>query len=146
MLSIIQKYVSRSLGPFGFITVGLVTGLLAEPVVRKGMRRLAVKTTAGVLAVTDRIHVAVRDAGDRLQGAGEEVKEGPAKAVSEVGEKNRAVVKEAAEEQPKGLSGLATTERTAKEDIAAVDGKVAPVKARSRSIRKKVAGKVEPAQ
>jgi uncharacterized membrane protein len=143
MFNILERHLSRSLGPFGLIAVGLVAGLLAEPAFRKGMRRFAVKSTAGMLTVTDAIHGVTQDAGKRVQATSEAAKEGLRDVVGEARNTNKAIFEEAREEHAQDLSGLEATESAVKEDITAVDSKDSTIKGRSRTTRKKVAAKVK---
>ena len=69
MFNLIERNVGRYFGPLGLIAVGLVAGLLAEPAIRKGARRLAVLTTAGVLTAADSVRKVTGEAGSRLQTA-----------------------------------------------------------------------------
>ena len=47
--------VGQALGPWGLLAVGVVAGVLAAPVLRKGARRLAVLATVGVLSIADEV-------------------------------------------------------------------------------------------
>jgi hypothetical protein len=141
MFNFLEKHLSRSLGPFGFIAVGLVAGLLAEPAFRKGMRRFAVRSTAGMLTVTDALHGVARDVGKRVQATGEAAREGLGDAVDE--SRNASKAKEAGEKHAQDLSGLETAEDVAREGITAANSKDSTIKGRIRTTRKKIAAKSE---
>ncbi|MGD0152270.1 MAG: hypothetical protein ABSC17_00700 [Thermacetogeniaceae bacterium] len=45
----------QALGPWGLLAVGVIAGVMASPLLRKGARRLAVLATCGVLSIADEV-------------------------------------------------------------------------------------------
>ncbi|MGO0121855.1 hypothetical protein [Desulfothermobacter acidiphilus] len=64
----LEKSVARLLSPVGYAVIGAVVGAAALPVVRRGLRRAAVWTVRGVLAVQDQAKKVAAGAKSEWQG------------------------------------------------------------------------------
>jgi alanyl-tRNA synthetase len=146
MLKLIERQMEQFLGPWGILAVGLIAGMLAEPSIRRGVRRLAVLTTAGVLDVADGAKKVSGEAGNKLQAAARGVREELDKLAHEARETGQPLVVEtekhfdveaAAHDTPEIDKGVA---QASTEEMASIDATASRLKGpRKVTSRKKEA-------